>query len=165
MGTETGSWRWVCLSRSCKFRNISKQCLRHLWSQAVCSAVTGMSVYMMIYNTACITCCRSSFSSSPSPPLTPLPTPLSLSFVQSFTVAFRPQRPYYGLLGTREPRRSPRLSHSSRALSSVSSRSSVLLDVHRDRTDTQGREAQDGHLHLHTLNSWALTELSCKNVA
>ena len=30
------------------------------------------------------------------------------------------------------------------------SSSSVLLYVHRDRTDCSGREAQDGHLDFHT---------------
>ena len=36
--------------------------------------------------------------------------------VQSFIVALRPQRPYYGLLGTGSPGRPPWLSHSSWAL-------------------------------------------------
>ena len=80
-------------------------------------------------------------------------------FEFEFSVALRSQRPY-GLLGTG----SPGVSTSSfkLLLSSICSRSrsaallllpnssSVLLYVHRDHKDYQGRGAQDGHLDFHT---------------
>ena len=77
----------------------------------------------------------------------------------SLSVALRPQRPY-GLLGTRSPGRPPRPSHSFCALKSWQF-SSVLLYVHRDRTDCSGRGAQDGHLHFHTAPELCLNFFRC----
>ena len=37
----------------------------------------------------------------------------------------------------------------------------MLLFVHRDHKDYQGREAQDGHLHFHTANDVVLNVLEC----
>ena len=79
------------------------------------------------------------------------------------SVALRPQGPYR-LLRTGSPRRPPRLSHSSWALSASWSSSSVLVYVHRDGTeyycvrDEQARVGvgggggggQDCHLYFHT---------------
>ena len=41
--------------------------------------------------------------------------------------------------------------------------SSMLLYVHRDHKDYYGRGAQDGHVDLHTVQSWALEKTVSMN--
>ena len=79
-----------------------------------------------------------------------------------FNVVLLPQRPP-GLWRTGSPGRPPRLSHSFWALRYYSS-SSVLLYIHRDHKDYEGRGAQDVHLDFHTAPELWVVWLGIFNV-